>query len=188
VKDYLTKDEVKRLLVSVKGRRDNLLIRMGLAVGPRVSEIIDIPLKNIEPDRLKLWDEKKDCYRDVVIDLETRELLDKYLKRAWVQRQRKGQKADKHQRLFFMSAKTANRIVKHWFKIAGIPDEKAHWHTLRHTYVYQSLEAGVPISHLCAQTGDSVTVLIQDYATPTIDSRLEIMEKRGRYWESRREG
>ena len=188
MKDYLTRDEVRRLLDSVDDKTDYLLIRMGLAIGPRVSEIIDIPLKNIEPDRIKLWDEKKNVYRDVIIDSETRKLLDLYLKSGWAQRRRKGQRADKHQRLFFMSAKTANRIVKHWFEVARIPDEKAHWHTLRHTYVYQSLEAGVPISHLCAQTGDSVTVLIQDYATPTIDSRLEIMEKRGRYWESRREG
>jgi len=185
VKDYLTKDEVRRLLDSVDDKADYLLIRMGLAIGPRVSEIIDIPLKNIEPDRIKLWDEKKNVYRDVIIDSDTRGLLDLYLKRTWAERHRKGQVDDRHQRLFYMSAKTANRILKHWFEVAKVPGEKAHWHTLRHTYVYQSLEAGVPISHLCAQTGDSVTVLINDYGMPTIDSRIEVMEDRGRYWESK---
>ena len=183
MKEYLTKDEIGRLIDTVKGRRDILLFRIGLAIGPRVSEIADITLQGIQSDRLKIHDIKKKEYRDVVIDSETRELLGRYLKSEWEPRHRRGQKADRHERLFYLSPKSINRIVKHWFKVAKIPDEKAHWHTLRHTYIYQSLEAGVPISHLCAQTGDSILVLIRDYGTPTIDSRNEVMEKRGRYWE-----
>jgi integrase len=192
VKEYLTKDEIKRLFDAVDSKRDKLLFRMGLAFGPRVSEISDIPLRNIVSDRIKIHDIKKKCYRDVILDSGTRELLDRYLQTGWSERHRKGhwskrnrkgQRADKHERLFYMSPKTINRVVKFWFERAEIPLDKAHWHVFRHTYIYQSMEAGVPISHLVAQTGDSVEVLINDYGMPTIDSRIEVMEERGRYWE-----
>lgn len=184
MRDYLTKDEMRKLIGCVKGQRDKLLFGIGLAIGPRVSEIADIQVKNISADRIKIWDEKKNVYRDVIIDQKTRKMLDRYIKTGWAPRHRKGLSDDRHERLFYMSPKTINRLVKYWFKKANIPAEKAHWHTLRHTYIYQSMEAGVPISHLIAQTGDSVEVLINDYGTPTIDSRLEIMESRGRYWEN----
>lgn len=183
MRTYLTKAEIGRLIDSVKGTRDKLMLRMGLALGCRVSEIADIELRTIQPDRLTIHDLKKKTYREVVIDSETKRLLDQYLKTSWTPRHRKGQKSDRHERLFYMSPKSINRLVKIWFEKARIPDEKAHWHVLRHTFVYQSMEAGVPISHLCAQTGDSVAVLVRDYGTPTIDSRNEVMEKRGRYWE-----
>ena len=65
---YLTNDEVQRLLVSIDKKADKVLIQLGLVIGCRVSEIVTIDLKNIQPDRIKIWDEKKNLFRDVVID------------------------------------------------------------------------------------------------------------------------
>ena len=173
---YLTKDEIQRLLVCIDNRRDKLLIQMGLVLGCRVSEIVSIRTKSISTDRIQLWDEKKDCYRDVVLDSETFELLMDYMEKDW--------KPKPHvpHTVFYFTDKTANRIIKRWCKMAEIPDEKAHWHTLRHTYVVQSLDAGVPLNHVCEQTGDSPNTIIRIYGRPSIDSRQAMLEKTGAYW------
>jgi integrase/recombinase XerC/integrase/recombinase XerD len=173
---YLTQDEIERLLVSIDNKRDRLLIQLGLIMGCRVSEIVSIRTKSIHPDRIQLWDEKKDRYRDVVIDSKTKALLDDYLSSEW-----KAKPHHRHQ-LFYFTSKTANRILKRWCDAARIPPEKAHWHTLRHTYVVQSLDAGVPLNYIVEQTGDSPNTIIKIYGRPSIDSRREMVKKIGVYW------
>jgi integrase len=173
---YLTKDEVQRLLVRIDNARDKCLIQLGLVMGCRVSEIVTVRVKNIEADRIKLWDEKKNVYREAVIDPDTRELIAIYLEGHW-----KPAPHVSHQ-LFYFSTKTANRILQQWCKVANIPPEKAHWHTLRHTYVVQSLDAGVPMNHVCAQTGDSATTIVSIYGVPSIDMRRQMIETKGAYW------
>jgi len=175
---YLTQDEIQSLLVCVDNKRDRLLIQLGLVLGCRVSEVVNIRLKNVLPDRITLWDEKKDTFREAVIDDETRGLLDGYLETEWEA------KPHRPHLLFYFSCKTANRIVKRWFTEAGIPKEKAHWHALRHTYVVHSLEAGVPLNHICGQTGDSPNTIIKVYGWPSIDSRRQMMNAKGTYWKA----
>lgn len=173
---YLTKDEIGRLMVAVTDKRDKLLIQLGLVMGCRVSEVVTIRLKNVSADRIKLWDEKKNLFRDAVIDSETKQLLDEYLKTDWKPMPHVG-----HQ-LFYFSTKTANRILKRWCKQVGIPKDKAHYHVLRHSYVIHSLEAGVPINHVCEQTGDSPTTIVLEYGRPSIDARKQMLETKGLYW------
>ena len=172
---YLTFDEVVKLLVCIDNKRDILLIQLGLVLGCRVSEVVNMKLKNILTDRIILWDEKKNKFRECVIDPETKTMLDDYIATEWKP------KPHHAHRLFYFSCKTANRIVKHWFKAAGIPAEKAHWHTLRHTYCVQSLDAGVPLNHVCEQTGDSPLTVIKIYSRPSIDDRLKMIRKKS-YW------
>lgn len=178
---YLTQDEIQRLLVRIDNPRDKLLIQLGFVTGCRVSEVVSIAIRGIKSDRIEIWDEKKDCYREVVIDSETRRWIEEYIADHWMP------KPHKHHQLFYFSTKTANRILKYWFREADIPVEKAHWHTLRHTYVIHSLESGVPLNHVCAQTGDSANMIIRTYGAPSIDKRIEVLETAGRYWVKRDE-
>ena len=173
---YLTKDEIARLLVSIDNRRDRLLIQLGLSLGCRVSEAVNIRLKHIVSDRIRIWDEKKDLYRDCVIDQGTRKLMDEYLANDW--------EPKKHipHKLFYFSTKTANRIFKRWCFETKLPGEKAHFHTLRHTYIIQSLDAGVPINHVVEQTGNTIITIMRHYGRPSIDSRNAMMRDRGVYW------
>lgn len=173
---YLTKDEIGRLLVPIDNKRDKLLIQLGLVMGCRVSEVVTIRVKNISADRIRLWDEKKNVFRDAVIDSETKALIDEYLESEW-----EPQPHVAHQ-LFYFSTKTANRILKGWCKKAGIPKDKAHYHVLRHSYVIHSLDAGVPINHVCEQTGDSPVTIVREYGKPSIDARKQMLEAKGLYW------
>lgn len=173
---YLTRDEIQRLLVPIDNRRDRLAIQLGLIMGCRVSEIVSVRLKDIFPDRIRIWDEKKNLHREVVIDDGSKALLEAYLKEEW-----KPQPHRRHQ-LFYFSTKTANRILKRWCEAAGIPKEKAHWHTLRHTHVIRSLETGIPLNHVCEQTGDSPMTIIRIYGKPSIDARRMMTNERGAFW------
>lgn len=173
---YLTREEVRRLLVRIDNDRDKLLIQLGLVLGCRVSEVVNIRLKRIGIGEIDLWDEKKDTLRKAVIDFETKAMIENYLlSEAWTP------KPYVPHQLFYFSTKTANRILKRWCKEANIPDEKAHWHTLRHTYVVQSLEQGVPLNHICEQTGDSPMTIIRIYGRPSTDMRRSMLEKNA-YW------
>jgi len=174
---YLTNDEIKRLFVPLVDLRDKLLIQLGLVLGCRVSEICNISLSDLKSDRIVLHDQKKNVLRDVIIDNSTKSLIEAYL-----HDQRQPTEYGRH-KLFDFSTKTANRIIKHYFSLADIPADKAHWHTLRHTYIVHSLERGVPLNHIVEQTGDSIGTIISVYGRPSIDDRKAMIEDKGRYWE-----
>ena len=56
--------------------------------------------------------------------------------------------------------------------------EKAHWHTLRHTYIVQSRLRGRDIKVVQQQTGDSLLTLLRVYSNLSNEDRLEICEER----------
>jgi integrase len=58
----LTEAEIRNLLFAIVFNRDNALIRLGLSVGLRVSEVVTIRTSEIDFDRglIKIWDEEKD--------------------------------------------------------------------------------------------------------------------------------
>jgi integrase len=172
---YLTRDEIQRLLVRIDNKRDKLLVQLGLVLGCRVSEVVNIRLKNVLPDRIILWDEKKNVFREAVVDNDTKMLIDEYLRTEWKP------KPHRPHQVFYFSCKSANRIIKRWFAEAGIPKEKGHWHTLRHTYCVQSLESGMPLNYICEQTGDSPATVIKVYGKPSIDARLKMIDEKA-YW------
>ena len=173
---YLTKPEIERLLVTVKDKGDKCLIQLGLVTGCRVSEVVGIRLGHIKDGVIKVYDHKKDRYREVVIDPETAGLISEYLAYGW--------KAEGYgpRLLFYFGTRTANRKLRKYCNESNIPPEKAHWHTLRHTYVVQSLEAGVPLNHITEQTGDSPTTIISIYGKPSTDSRRQMIGSKGAYW------
>src|SRR5574341_863250 len=121
----LTESQIRTLLSSIDNIRDDALIRLGLSVGLRVSEVVGIRTSEIDFDRgvIKIWDEKKDKWRLVMPTLETMSAIKKYLYSLPKQ----------PQYLFSMSTKTVERIIQKY-------SEKAlgfviAWHSLRTTYV-----------------------------------------------------
>lgn len=64
----LTEDQIRSLLASIENIEDDALIRLGLSVGLRVSEVVSIRTSEIDFERglIKIWDEKKDKWRFVM--------------------------------------------------------------------------------------------------------------------------
>jgi len=77
----LTEAQIRALLAAIDNIRDDALIRLGLSVGLRVSEVVAIRTSEIDFERglIKIWDEKKDRWRYVMPTLETMSAIKKYL-------------------------------------------------------------------------------------------------------------
>ena len=167
---YLTEREIEGLLSVIDNIEDKALITLGIDSGGRVSEVVGILTSNINHERqtIKIWDEKKDQWREWVVTKPTMQLIRMYL----------NSRQKKDPRLFPFSYKTANRRLKRWCEVAEIPKEKAHWHTLRHTYIVQSRLRGRDIKAVQQQTGDSLLTLLRIYSNLSNEDRIKISESR----------
>ncbi len=150
----------------IKLRRQRLMFRLGLELGPRVSEIISLRWSSFDRDRkiVTIWDEKKDIERSCTLP----DLL-------WGELQAFRSSVDlrKETFLFRISEKTANRWIKDWAEAAGIK-RTVRWHMMRHTHVIQSRRAGRDWDWISQQTGDSVATLIKWYSRLSLEDRHEI--------------
>lgn len=150
----LTEAEIRVLLSALENIRDDALIRLGLSVGLRVSEVVGIRTSEIDFDRglVKIWDEKKDKWRFIMPTLETVSSLRKYLNSLPKQ----------PQYLFPFSVKTVERIIQRYSKKAlGFV---ISWHALRTTYVSRSVELEQSPVVVMANTGDSPATILKYYA------------------------
>lgn len=149
----LTEADIRRLLASVENIRDDALLRLGLSVGLRVSEVVSIRTSEIDFERglIKIFDEKKDQWRVVMPTLETMSAIKKYL-RALPKTPRS---------LFPVSTKTVERIIQRYSKTAlGFV---ISWHSLRTTYVSRSVELEQSPAVVLINTGDSPATILKYY-------------------------
>ena len=149
----LTEAEIRLLLSSVESVRDDALIRLGLSVGLRVSEVVTIRTSEIDFDHglIKIWDEKKDKWRHVMPTLEAMGVLRRYLNSL-----------DKGaQYLFPFTTKTVERIIQRYSRHAlGFV---ISWHALRTTYVSRSVELEQSPAVVMINTGDSTATILKYY-------------------------
>ncbi len=149
----LTEAQIRVLLSSVDNIRDDALVRLGLSVGLRVSEIVSIRTSEVDFDRglIKIWDEKKDKWRLVMPTLEAMSAIKKYLNALPRQ----------PQYLFPLSAKTVERVIQRYSKhVLGFV---VSWHSLRTTYVSRSVELEQSPAVVMANTGDSPATILKYY-------------------------
>jgi integrase len=149
----LTEAEIRLLLSSVESIRDDALIRLGLSVGLRVSEVVTIRTSEIDFEHglIKIWDEKKDRWRHVMPTLETMGVLRRYLNAL----------DRRTQYLFPFTGKTVERIIQRYSKRAlGFV---VSWHSLRTTYVSRSVELEQSPAVVMINTGDSPATILKYY-------------------------
>lgn len=149
----LTEADIRNLLFSIENNRDDALIRLGLSIGLRVSEVVTICTSEIDFDRglIKIWDEKKNKWRLVMPTLEAMSAIKKYLNSLPRQ----------PQYLFPVSTKTVERIIQRYSKKAlGFV---ISWHSLRTTYVSRSVELEQSPAVVMVNTGDSPATILKYY-------------------------
>ena len=149
----LSAAEILNLLHSIDNIRDDALIRLGMTVGLRVSEVVSIRTSEIDFERglIKIWDEKKDKWRLIMPTLDAMSAIKKYLNSL-----------EKHpQYLFPISAKTVERIIQKRSKDAlGFV---ISWHSVRHTYVTRCVELEQSPAVVMVNTGDSPATILKHY-------------------------
>lgn len=165
---HLTINEVGRLLKVIDNAEDMMLIKFGLETGCRVSEAVGVLIENIDFENqiIKIWDEKKNKEREIIAPKSMLQMIKTVL----------AKRINSGSRLFDFTYKTANRKVKKWCLRAGIPGEKAHWHTLRHSYIVLSRLAKRDFKVVQQNTGDSEVTLLRIYSELTPEERIKETE------------
>jgi len=142
--DYLTKDELRQLLSSIRSPRDQALFRVAYRHGLRASEV----------GLLRVSD----------VDLKRRRIFCRRMKGSWSSHQLLGDdevkllrplvasSSDPQAPLFIsrkgngISRQRLDTLMKRYGLLAGIPKEKRHIHALKHSFGVHLIEAGTDIA------------------------------------------
>jgi integrase len=132
---YMIKEEIHALLGVIKSLRDQAIFRLAFHHGLRVSELGIIQMRDYRPstrmeyDRLVLDRLKGSIGGDTILVPAAALAIRKWVKKrglapgAMFLSQKKSP----------ISRQRLDELMKHYSKLAGIPPEKAHFHTLKHT-------------------------------------------------------
>jgi len=167
----LSREQVKKVMLGIDNSKDATLLHFGFNVGCRVSEALSFNQDaiNWQEGTVKIYDEKKNTYREVMPPLETLNKLKQYINDT-----KPGGNP-----IFNFGVKTAERIAQKWIALAI--GEPRSWHTLRHTYVSLSNEAHQDIKIVMMNTGDSAATILKYYTTLSPDYRRKATEEKPVY-------
>lgn len=148
----LTKDEVKNLLSAITNKKSKLMITLIYACGFRVSELINIKIKDLDFDEKVGHVRQAKGKKDRIFNIP--EFLFKDL-----EEQSEKQKSQQQEYLFSgpknkLSSRNIQKIVRKATVRADIK-KQVHPHTLRHSFATHLLENGVDIRHIQTLLGHS---------------------------------
>ncbi len=160
----LSKDEVTRLLDSVRNRKHRAIMMLAYSAGLRVSEVVRLKLEDIDVRRrlihIKGSKGRKDRYTLLSgVALEAlRDYYRFYRPKKWLF---PGQRKDRH-----ISARTVQKVVTAAGKRAGIR-KKLTTHTLRHSFATHLLENGTDLRYIQELLGHKSSKTTQIYTHVT---------------------
>jgi len=141
---HLSKEQVKRLIGTVRNQKHMCMIKLLYGCGLRLSELLHLTLNDVDSDRMILHIRQSKGRKDRVVVFPESLLLE--LREYFVEHQPKmylfeGQKGGKY------SSKSVQSIVKKAAKLAGL-DSWVTPHTLRHSFATHLVENGVDIRYV----------------------------------------
>ena len=144
---YLTKDEVGRLLAACRRARDRLILRVMWETGVRASELTSLTSESIDftGEALRVVTLKRRGHMRAV-PLRPALLGD-------LARHIAGSGIDAGVRLFGITRQRVHQIVRRAAEVAGLPADRAHPHTLRHSFAIACVLARVPVLVLAEWLG-----------------------------------
>jgi integrase/recombinase XerD len=156
----LSKEEIKKIIASTNNTKHLLLLKMAYGMGLRVSELIELMVKNIDQNRkivhIVCSKGKKDRYVNLPISIIP--LLNDYLKEYQpVNYLFEGQFQEKY------TTRSAQAVFKNAMKKAGI-QKTVGIHGLRHSYATHLLEAGTDMVFIQKLLGHSNIKTTEIYA------------------------
>lgn len=140
---YFTEHELADFFNTIpkEQTRDLVLFLTLLGTGKRISEVLSVKRKDIDFVNRSMR----------IITLKKRKRTEQIIRlhpdlAYWLSIYTGSMKAD--DQVFDLSRQYADDLVKKYAGNAGIPSEKAHCHTFRHTFAVRWLEQGKPIHKL----------------------------------------
>jgi integrase/recombinase XerD len=170
IPSVLTIDEVNKMLESVdtdskQGLRDRAILETMYASGLRVSEVIDLEIKNIffKDGFLRVFGKGA---KERIVPIGKSALC--YIEKYYNEDRNLVKNNDSHDFIFLnfrgkkMTRMSVWNIVKKYSSMAGI-EKKIHPHTLRHTFATHLLEGGADIRIIQEMLGHSDISTTQIY-------------------------
>jgi len=140
---YLTQEEMKRLLKVIDNRRDKAIFLMAYSYGLRASEVGLLRREDIDFERFKIRITrlKGSISAEYPLRPEVAKALRSYL------RTRKDDSPIlfPSRRGLPINRRTLDYLMKKYSEKAGIPQEKRHFHVLKHSIATHLLDAGADI-------------------------------------------
>jgi len=156
----LTKDEVREMLNFIKNEKHKLLVSLLYSTGMRLSECVNLKVKDLELNEGIIWIRKGKGAKDrmVVISRKLADNLNRYVQNKkpndFVFEGRNGK----------LSKRNVQKIVSSVAKKVGI-SKRVSPHTLRHTFATHLLESGVDIRKIQVLLGHSNLSTTQIYTS-----------------------
>ena len=153
IPSVLTKEEILRLMDAASTDKSKLIISLLYAAGMRVSELINLKIKDLHFDEHIGFIKQAKGRKDRIFNIPKN--LEKELKSLCEK-----QKENKHEYLFSnasgnkLSSQNMQKIVRIASRNAEI-NKKVSCHTLRHSFATHLLENGIDIRHIQALLGHS---------------------------------
>ncbi len=159
----LSRDEIKKILIIIKNEKHKLMLALAYSGGLRVSEIINLKIKDIDSaeliihikgakgnkDRITIFPEK------LVIDIEKLSLNRSF--NDYVFASERGGK---------LTERTAQKVFENVLKKSGIKKE-ATFHSLRHSFATHLLENGTDVRYVQELLGHAKIRTTQIYTKVT---------------------
>lgn len=146
--------QIKARLKEEKSARNYLLFTLGINLGARVSDILNLKVKDVTKSDSYIWirEGKTNKEKKFKINKAAREALDFYMRKEkpfdpeqWLLASKTGLKLDRIR---------VWNLVKGWCEDAGVK-EKIGAHSLRKTFGFQARKLGVPIELIQAKFNHS---------------------------------
>ena len=140
---YLTQEELKELLRNVTSKRDMALILLSYSYGLRASEVGLLRREDIDFERLKIriTKVKGSISAEYPLRPEVARALKKYLRT----RKDNSPILFPSKRGLPINRRTLDYMMKKYGEKAEIPQEKRHFHVLKHSIATHLLDAGADI-------------------------------------------
>ena len=166
--EFLTKEEVVRLLRAIENGKHQLMIKLLYATGMRVSELVSLKVKDFEFDQNYGWVREGKCRKDrlFVVALKLKKDILKWMgknklaKEDWLFPGKEGH----------ISVESIQRIVKMASRKAGIR-KNVHPHTLRHSFATHLIQNGYAVTEVQPLLGHSkmeTTMIYLHMASPNL--------------------
>lgn len=184
---YFTQEELRRLFNVIRkseekhSLRNLCIFRIAYRCGLRSSEIGLIRLENYNKVKGELYCKrlKGSWNNTIVLDKETRKILDKYIKKYKMKNEE--DILFKSQENKPISRKTLDFLTKKYCKISNIKDSsKWHFHTLKHSIAVHLAESGLDVkevNHWLAHKSVNSTLIYFQFTTSQQQSMLKKLEK-----------
>ena len=179
--DVLSKEEIGKMYKEIINLRDKAIFLTLYSTGVRISELLNIRIKNINRNRMQIFIKEGKGMKDRYVNMSHKLLI--ILEKYWLSQKVKsykylfpGMKIDKS-----ISARVVQKMISDLGNKTGIL-KRVYPHLLRHSYATHLLESGVDIrriqvllGHSSLRTTSKYLHIAQNYLQ-SVESPIEEMD------------